>query len=1194
MNKIMVTIDGNEAAAYIAYHVNEVMAIYPITPSSAMGELADEWASNGEPNIWGIVPQVIEMQSEGGAAGAVHGSLQRGALTTTFTASQGLLLMIPNMFKIAGELTPTVFCVSARTIATHALSIFCDHSDVMAARSTGFALLSSNCVQEVMDFTLIAQAATLESRIPFLHFFDGFRTSHEIMKIEQVSLDQMQAMIDEKLVQAHRDRALSPDHPFIRGTAQNPDVFFQGREASNPYYLNCPRIVQEAMDKFAKISGRRYRLFEYAGDQYADRVIVIMGSGAETVQETVEYLAQKGEKVGLLKVRLYRPFSIEYFIEALPDTVKIVTVLDRTKEPGSVGEPLYLDVVAAISEAASMGIMKFKAAPRVIGGRYGLSSKEFTPAMVKGIFDEMQKSSPKNHFTIGINDDVTHTSLQYEPGFSTHAPDSTRAVFFGLGSDGTVSANKNAIKIIGEETNNYVQGYFVYDSKKAGSITVSHLRFGPEPIHSAYLIDRANFIACHQFSFIGYFDILKTAEHGAVFLLNSPYGPDEVWGHLPYTAQQQIIDKRLRFFIINASNIARDVGLGSRINTIMQTCFFLLTDIIPRDKAIEDIKLFIKKTYGKRNGPMVEMNFSAVDRTENNLYKVKVPDTAASVFDIRLPVPPEAPEFVQTVIAKMIAGEGNDLPVSVMPVDGTFQSGTTQWEKRGIALEIPEWDPEACIQCGRCVLVCPHAAIRSKLYSSEALNNAPKTFKSSSSRIKEFKDACFSIQVSPEDCTGCVLCVNACLAKNKKEPQRKAINMSSKALICGEENKNWKFFLGLPEVDKKKIAFNNTRNIQFLRPLFEFSGACAGCGETPYLKLLSQLFGDHLLIANATGCSSIYGGNLPTIPWAVNSEGRGPAWSNSLFEDNAEFGMGMRLALDKQFEYAIRLLGRLSSDIGIELVEAFIKADQSSETGITEQRKRVEALKEKLKNIDKPTVRELLSIAEVLVKKSVWIVGGDGWAYDIDFGGLDHVLASGSNVKVLVLDTEVYSNTGGQMSKSTPRGAIAKFAAKGKPMPKKDLAMMAMMYGTIYVAVVAIGANDAQAIKAFIEAEAYHGPSLIIAYSHCTAHGYELSHGMDQQKKAVLSGYWPLMRYNPDLRKQGKNPLQLDSGRPSIPLEDYINNETRYRMLGRSDSDAAKKLLELARQDILERWHFYEYLSTMPIEDKGDKSEEIK
>ncbi len=1187
MNKVMVTIDGNEAAAYIAYHVNEVMAIYPITPSSTMGELADEWANEGKTNIWGIVPQVIEMQSEGGAAGAVHGSLQRGALTTTFTASQGLLLMIPNMFKIAGELTPTVFHVSARTIATHALSIFCDHSDVMAARSTGFALLSSNCVQEVMDFALIAQAATLESRIPFLHFFDGFRTSHEIMKIEQLSFDQMQAMIDEKLVQAHRDRALSPDHPFIRGTAQNPDVFFQAREASNPYYLNCPAIVQEVMDKFAKISGRKYRLFEYAGAQDADRVIVIMGSGAETVQETVEYLAQRGEKVGLLKSRLYRPFSIEYFIEALPNTVKIVAVLDRTKEPGSAGEPLYLDVVAAISEAAPMGIMKFKAAPRVIGGRYGLSSKEFTPAMVKGIFDEMQKDSPKNHFTVGINDDVTHTSLQYEPGFSTHTPDSTRAVFFGLGSDGTVSANKNAIKIIGEETDNYAQGYFVYDSKKAGSLTVSHLRFGPEPIHSAYLIDRANFIACHQFSFIGYFDILKTAEHGAVFLLNSPYGPDEVWGHLPYSSQQQIIDKGLHFFVIDASKIARDAGLDIRINTIMQTCFFLLTDIIPRDKAIEDIKLFIKKTYGKRNGSMVEMNFSAVDRTVNNLYEVKVPDTATSAFDIRLPVPPDAPEFVQTVIAKMIAGEGNDLPVSVMPIDGTFSSGTTQWEKRGIALEIPEWDPEACIQCGRCVLVCPHAAIRSKLYSSEVLNNAPKTFKSSTSRIKEFKDTCFSIQVSPEDCTGCVLCVNACLAKNKKEPQRKAINMLSKALIFGEENKNWKFFLGLPEIDKKKLNFNNAKNIQFLQPLFEFSGACAGCGETPYLKLLSQLFGDHLLIANATGCSSIYGGNLPTIPWTVNSEGRGPAWSNSLFEDNAEFGMGMRMALDKQFEYAIELLGQLSSDIDMELVEALIKADQSSEIGIMEQRKRVEILKEKLKNIDKPIARELLSIADVLVKKSVWIVGGDGWAYDIDFGGLDHVLASGSNVKVLVLDTEVYSNTGGQMSKSTPRGAIAKFAAKGKLMPKKDLAMMAMTYGTIYVAVVAIGANDAQAIKAFIEAEAYQGPSLIIAYSHCIAHGYELSHGMDQQKKAVLSGYWPLMRYNPDLRKQGKNPLQLDSGRPSLPMEDYINNEARYRMLGRSDSIAAKELLELARQDILERWHLYEYLSAMPIEDKG-------
>lgn len=1191
MNKVMVTIDGNEAAAYIAYHVNEVMAIYPITPSSAMGELADEWASNGRPNMWGIVPQVIEMQSEGGAAGAVHGSLQRGALTATFTSSQGLLLMIPNMFKIAGELTPAVFHVSARTIATHALSIFCDHSDVMAVRSTGFALLSSNCVQEVMDFALIAQAATLESRIPFLHFFDGFRTSHEIMKIEQVSFDQMQAMIDEKLVQAHRERALSPDHPFIRGTAQNPDVFFQAREASNPYYLNCPRIVQEVMDKFGRISGRKYRLFEYTGAQDADRVIVVMGSGAETVQETVEYLTQKGEKVGLLKVRLYRPFSIEYFIEALPNTVKIVAVLDRTKEPGSVGEPLYLDVVTAISELTHRGAIKFDAVPRVIGGRYGLSSKEFTPAMVRGIFDEMQKNTSKNHFTIGINDDVTHNSLQYEPGFSTYTPNSTRAVFFGLGSDGTVSANKNAIKIIGEETDNYVQGYFVYDSKKAGSLTISHLRFGPKPIHSTYLINRANVIACHQFSFIGYFDILKVAEQGATFLLNSPHGPDGVWGHLPYTAQQQIINKRLRFFVIDASKIAHDIGLGIRINTIMQTCFFLLTNIIPRDKAIEAIKLLIKKTYGKRNESIVGMNFSAVDRTIGHLYEVKVPDRATSTFDIRPSVPPDAPEFVQTLIAKMIAGEGDDLPVSAMPIDGTFKSGTTQWEKRGIALEIPEWDPEVCIQCGRCVLVCPHAVIRSKIYSSEALSSAPQAFKSSVSRIQEFKDKRFTIQVSLEDCTGCSLCVHVCPAKDKKVQDRKAINMVSKDLICSKENKNWKFFLGLPEVDRKKLAFNNARNIQFLQPLFEFSGACAGCGETPYVKLLSQLFGDHLLIANATGCSSIYGGNLPTIPWTVNSEGRGPAWSNSLFEDNAEFGMGMRMALDKQFEYAIELLGQLSSDIGMELVEAIIKTDQSNETGIMEQHNRVEVLKEKLKNINKSDARELLSIVDVLVKKSVWIVGGDGWAYDIGFGGLDHVLASGSNVKVLVLDTEVYSNTGGQMSKSTPRGAIAKFAAKGKPMPKKDLAMMVMTYGTIYVACVAIGANENQAIKAFIEAEAYQGPSLIIAYSHCIAHGYELSHGMDQQKKAVLSGYWPLIRYNPGLRKQGKNPLQLDSGRPSLTLEDYINNEARYRMLMRTDSSAAKKLLELARQDILARWHFYEYLSTMPVEDKSNKSD---
>jgi len=1189
MNRAMVTIDGNEAAAYSAYHVNEVIAIYPITPSSPMGEHADQWSAEGKPNIWNTVPQVTEMQSEGGASGAVHGSLQGGALTTTFTASQGLLLMIPNMFKIAGELTSTVFHVSARTVATHALSIFCDHSDVMATRSTGFALLASNSVQEAMDFALIAQAATLESRVPFLHFFDGFRTSHEIMKIEQLTVEDMRAMIDDELVKAHRERALSPDRPFIRGTAQNPDTFFQARETINPFYLACPDIVEKTMNKFAQIVGRQYELFQYIGSPDAERVIILMGSGAEAAQETVEYLVEQGENVGLIKVRLYRPFSVKHFLKALPKTVKTIAALDRTKEPGSAGEPLYIDVVTALNEAMTNGSAPFQSPPRVIGGRYGLSSKEFTPAMIKGIFDEMTKKNPKNHFTVGINDDVTHTSLEYNPNFTTEPPNRTRSVFYGLGSDGTVSANKNSIKIIGEETDYYAQGYFVYDSRKAGSLTISHLRFGQEPIHSTYLVNKANFVACHQFFFLERLDVLKVAEPGAIFLLNSPYGPDEVWDHLPRRVQEQIINKKLRFFVIDAYQMAKKVGLGVRINTIMQTCFFALSNVIPQEEALESIKRFIQKTYGRYGESVVKKNFDAVDSAMEHLHEVKVPKEVTSTFDVQPPVPPEAPEFVQKVTGEIIAGRGDDIPVSAFAPDGTFPSGTTQWEKRNIALEIPEWDPDTCIQCGKCVLICPHAVIRSKVYDPKLLNNAPATFKSAPARASKFKGMYFTIQVSPEDCTACGQCVKVCPTKNKKDPERKAINMVPQPPIRKQEAENWKFFLQLPEVDRKQLNLKLAINIQFLQPLFEFSGACAGCGETPYLKLLSQLFGDRAMIANATGCSSIYGGNLPTTPWTFNREGRGPTWSNSLFEDNAEFGMGMRLALDKQLEYARELLQQLSADIGDELVQALLNADQSSEMGIEEQRERVKILKEKLSRLNKPEAKKLLTIADVLVKKSVWLVGGDGWAYDIGYGGLDHVLASGRNVNALVLDTEVYSNTGGQMSKATPRGAIAKFAAGGKPNPKKDLVMMAMTYGNVYVARVAIGANEGQTIKAFLEAEAYEGPSLIVAYCHCIAHGYNLINGLDQQKAAVLSGYWPLIRYNPDLIKEGKNPLQIDSKPPSIPLEEYVYNETRYKSLTRSKPEEAKKLLKLAQEDVVSRWRLYEHWAAMKIDENKKK-----
>jgi len=1187
MTRRKITLDGNEAAASAAYRINEIAAIYPITPSSPMGEWADQWSAEKKPNIWGTVPTVVEMQSEGGAAGALHGALQAGSLATTFTASQGLLLMIPNMFKIAGELTSTVIHVSARTLATHALSIFGDHSDAMATRSTGFALLASNSVQEAMDFAVIAQAAALESRVPFLHFFDGFRTSHEVAKVEELTDDDLHAMIDDELVRAHRARALSPDRPFIRGTAQNPDVFFQGREAANPYYQACPGIVQRVMDKFAGIVGRQYHLLDYEGAPDAERVIVVMGSGAETAHETVQYLIARGERVGVLKVRLYRPFSPEHFVAALPPTVKTIAVLDRTKEPGSSGEPLYQDVVVALNESVADGGGALRSRPRAIGGRYGLSSKEFTPAMVKGILDELKKENPKNHFTSGILDDLTHNSIDYDPDFSTEDPRTVRAIFYGLGSDGTVGANKNSVKIIGEDTENYAQGYFVYDSKKAGSVTISHLRFGPRPILSSYLISKANFVACHQFSFLERLDVLKPAENGATFLLNSPYGPDEVWDHIPRTTQEQIIKKKLRLFVIDAVEVAREAGMGGRINTVMQTCFFAISGVLPGEEAIAAIKHSIEKTYGRRGEAVVKKNFAAVDSALSHLHEVKVPTQVTSRFDIRPPVPPQAPEFVRKVEAKIIAGEGDDLPVSAFPADGTFPSGTAQWEKRNIALEIPVWDENLCIQCGKCVLVCPHACVRAKVYEPSLVGRAPKAFKSVSARWKDFKEMRYSLQVAPEDCTGCTLCVQACPVKSKSEVKHKALNMAPQPPLREQERENWDFFLTLPETDRRTLSLTQVKDIQLLEPLFEFSGACAGCGETPYIKLMTQLFGDRAMIGNATGCSSIYGGNLPTTPYSFNREGRGPAWSNSLFEDNAEFGLGMRLALDKQAEHARELLPRFSAVLGDELVKGLLAADQSTDTGIREQRERVRLLKETLAGLNTPEARDLAAVADALVKKSVWVFGGDGWAYDIGYGGLDHVLASGANVNMLVLDTEVYSNTGGQMSKATPRGAVAKFAAGGKPRPKKDLAMMAMSYGNVYVARVAFGSSDMQTVKAFLEAEAFDGPSILIAYCHCIAHGFDLAYGLEQQKAAVLAGYWPLLRYNPNLAKEGKNPLQLDSKPPALPLEKYIYNETRYTMLTHSDPEAAKRLLKLAQEDVNTRWKLYERLAAQPTNGIG-------
>jgi len=1184
MTRQMVMTDANEATAWVAYRLNEIIAIYPITPSSPMGEYADAWSAQGIPNIWGTVPDVTEMQAEGGAAGAVHGALQAGGLTTTFTASQGLLLMIPNMYKIAGELTPTVFNVSARSVAAQALSIFGDHTDVTATRATGFAMLASGSVQQAQDMALIAQAATLRSRVPFLHFFDGFRNSHEISKIERLDEADLAALIDDDLVVQHRSRALSPDHPVLRGTAQNPDVFFQGRETVNPFYDKTPEIVQDAMDKFTEQVGRSYHLFDYVGAPDADRVIVLIASGTETAEETVKNLTAKGEKVGVISVRLYRPFSIQHLMEALPKTVKVIAALDRTKEPGANGEPLYLDIVNAVDEAMELGIAPFDKKPKVIGGRYGLSSKEFTPAMVKGVFDEMIKDKPKKHFTVGIYDDVTHTNLDWDPSFEILGKDVVQAMFFGLGADGTVSANKNSIKIIGEDTDNHAQGYFQYDSKKSGAVTVSHLRFGPDPIRAPYQIaeGEADFLACHQFSFLEKYDMLKFARPGGIFLLNSIYNPDEVWEYLPTKVQEALIKKDLQFYCIDAYEVARQTNMGQRINTIMQTCFFAISGILPREQAIEEIKKSIKKTYGKRGEAVIKQNFAAVDSAIENMVKIDVPDRVTSEIAMLKPVPDAAPKYVRDVLGKIIDRRGDDVKVSEMPVDGTFPTGTTQWEKRNVALEIPVWDPDLCIQCGKCSFVCPHAAIRTIVYEDSYLENAPETFKHTNAKFREFRDGwSFTVQVAPEDCTGCGMCVENCPAKDRENPGRKAINMAPQPPIREQEAENWDFFTSLPYPDRKSFTPHTVKNSQLLEPLFEFSGACAGCGETPYIKLATQLFGDRMVIANATGCSSIYGANLPTTPYTFNADGRGPAWSNSLFEDNAEFGLGMRLTIDKFVEFANELLTKLSDEVGKDLADAILNATQKTEEELEAQRDRVKELKEKLQPLNTPAARNLLSIADYLVRKSVWIIGGDGWAYDIGYGGLDHVLASGRDINVLVLDTEVYSNTGGQSSKATPRAAVAKFAANGKDLPKKDLGMMAMSYGYVYVARVAMGASDRQTLQAFREAEAYKGPSLIIAYTHCIAHGINMKLGLQQQDLAVKSGVWPLYRYNPELAAVGENPLSVDSKEPSVPVEEYAYNETRYRMLLQSNEERAEMLMKKAKNDAAGRWNLYQQMADM-------------
>lgn len=1173
--KTFTTIDGNEAAAYVMYRVNEVCGIYPITPSSNMSEWCDEWANKGIKNIWGQVPTVVEMQSEAGAAGTVHGSLLGGALTTTFTASQGLLLKIPNMFKIAGELTPTVFNIAARTIATHGLSIFGDHSDIMAARSTGFAFLAANSVQEVMDMALVAQASTLESRIPFVHFFDGFRTSHEVAKIELISEDVMREMITDELVNSHKQRGLNPDKPFIRGTSQNPDVYFQNRERANEFYANCPAIVQKNLDKLAQFTGRKYKLYEYYGDPNAEHIIVMMGSAVEPTKDTIDYLMSKGEKVGVVAVRLYRPLDLKLFNEAIPASVKFITVLDRTKEPGATGEPLYTDTVAAIFEGINKGYSKLTAMPKIIGGRYGLSSKEYTPAMIKAVYDNMNADTPKEHFTVGINDDVTHTSLDFDPNFDIEADDVVRAMFYGLGSDGTVGANKNSIKIIGEHTDNYCQGYFVYDSKKAGALTVSHLRFGAKPIRSTYLISKANFIACHQTVFIEKYNMLKDLAEGGIFLLNTPYSKEEAWNHFPKTLQQQIIDKKARVYVIDAQEVASNSGMGRRINTIMQVCFFAISGVLPREEAIEAIKQSIVKSYSRKGDEVVQKNLKAVDHTLENLHQIEVPASTNATVDLRLPVPETAPKFVKEVIGKMIANEGDTLPVSAFPIDGTWPSATTQYEKRGIALQVPVWDPNQCIQCGKCSTVCPHAAIRLKVADPKEFENAPATLRLTDVKDKELTGMKFSIQVSPEDCTGCGVCYEACPVKVKDMPGRKAINMTQLLEIRDVENANYNFFKDIPDLDRKRIKPHMLKSQQLQRPLFEFSGACAGCGETPYLKMLSQLFGDRAIVANATGCSSIYGGNLPTTPWAQNKDGRGPAWANSLFEDNAEFGLGIRLAVNKHEEVAKDMLKALSSELGDQLVGDILNASQANEIEIQEQRERVAILKTKLSLLNTPTAKNLLILADYLVKKSVWIVGGDGWAYDIGFGGLDHIFSLGENVNILVLDTEVYSNTGGQSSKSTPIGAVAKFASQGKKIGKKDLGLIAMSYRNVYVASVALGANDAHTLKAFNEAEAYNGTSLIIAYSHCIAHGIDMSNPLARQKSIVDSGKWLLYRFNPDLVNEGKKPMQLDSKEPKLDIETYMAGETRFNILKKTNPQLAAYYVEEAQKYANERYEYY-------------------
>ena len=1172
-------LEGNEAVARVAYSVSEICSIYPITPSSAMAEQADVWSAAGKKNVWGRVPDIIEMQSEGGAAGTAHGALQTGALTTTFTASQGLMLMLPNMYKIAGELTSAVFHVASRALAAQALSIFGDHQDVMAARTTGFGLLASSSVQAAQDLALICHASTLESRVPFIHFFDGFRTSHEVSKIDLVSVEETRAMMDNDLVYAHRSRALNPDNPFIRGTAQNPDVYFQGRESVNRFYDETPAIVQKTMDRFAKVAGRQYKLFDYYGDPDADRVIVLMGSGAETVMQTIDALPEKG--LGMINVRLYRPFSNQHLLAAIPDSVKKIAVLDRTKEIGASGEPLYQDVITVLAEAVGDGSKETM--PKVIGGRYGLSSKEFTPAMVRAVFDELNKKKPKNHFTLGINDDVTHTSLAYDPSFQIEGDEVTRALFFGLGSDGTVGANKNSIKIIGESTDLFCQGYFVYDSKKSGSRTVSHLRFGPEPIHAPYLIQSANFIACHKFDQINKIEILKDAAEGAVFLLDSPYSADAVWDQLPQPVQQTIIDRNISFYVIDATHVAREAGMGKRINTIMQACFFALSGVLPRDEAVAQIKKAIEKSYKAKGQSVIDQNFAAVDAALDHLHEVKVPKRATSSRPLDEVVPADAPQFVREVTAQMMRGHGDDLPVSMLPNDGTYPSSTARFEKGNVSDRVPEWEPDLCIQCGNCSFVCPHSVIRAKFYHESSLEKAPKSFPSAPITARGFPETRYSLQVYLEDCTGCTLCVDACPVKSPDDPELRAINMTDKAPILDQGKTNIEFFETLAFNDRAEVEYSSVRGAQFLQPLFEFPGACSGCGETPYVKLLSQLFGPRLLVANATGCSSIYGGNLPTTPWSKNAEGSGPAWSNSLFEDNAEFGLGMRIAADQHMKIAKQMVTELASDIGEELADLLVNGGQRVGTEIRAQRRRVADLKKRLQKFAKTgkneKARALLSIIDHLVRRSIWLVGGDGWAYDIGSGGLDHVLATGRNVNVLVLDTEVYSNTGGQMSKATPLGASARFASAGKRIGKKDLALQAISSGNVYVAQVAMGANPQQTLLAMREAEAYDGPSIILAYSHCIAHGYDLKDGLKQQHLATASGYWPLIRYNPALRAAGQKPFVLDSPRPTIPLREYAYNENRYKVLTKTNPEEAERLMQMAQEAVNRRWQTYEHLS---------------